>query len=109
MRLVADAVRGKSIGEARSKLEFVTKRAVSPIRKLLDSAVANAKNLGLEEKALRVKEIKVDSGKILYRRRPVAHGAAHPVRKRTSHVTLVLEAQDESNKGADKKIKQNNF
>lgn len=95
VRVVTDAIRGKSIKEAKNRLNFITKRATGPLLKLLNSAVANAKNLGLNEDGLKIKEIRVDSGKILYRRRPVAHGAAHPIRKRTSHVKIVLEANNE--------------
>lgn len=90
VRVVADAIRGKSVQEAKTRLNFITKRATGPLHKLLDSAIANAKNLGISEEGLKVKEIRVDGGKILYRRRPAAHGAAHPIRKRTSHVKLVL-------------------
>jgi large subunit ribosomal protein L22 len=90
VRVVADAVRGKKIEEAKNILKFLTKRATGPLHKLLDSATANAKDIGLDTKDLVVKSISVDGGKILYRRRPVAHGAAHPIRKRTSHVKLVL-------------------
>lgn len=90
VRLVADAIRGKKISEARKRLNVLVKRATAPLAKLLDSAVANAKNLGLEDKSLYVKSISVNEGKILYRRRPVAHGAAHPIRKRTSHIKIIL-------------------
>ncbi len=92
VRLVASAIRGKSVTEAKNRLSFITKRAVSPLHKLLNSAVSNAKNLGFDEKDLKVKTITVDGGQILYRRMPVAHGSAHPIRKRTSHITMVLSA-----------------
>lgn len=90
VRVVADSIRGKGVAEAKRRLNFLTKRATGPLQKLLLSAVANAKNLGLTEENLKVKSISVDVGKILYRRRPVAHGAAHPIRKRTSHIKIVL-------------------
>lgn len=90
VRVVADALRGKSVEEAKNKLSFIVKRAVSPLHKLLNSAIANAKNLGLDAKDLKVKAIMVDGGKILYRRRPAWHGMAHPIHKRTSHITIVL-------------------
>lgn len=89
-RLVADAIRGKSVVEAKHRLTLITKRAVSPLGKLLNSAIANAKNLGADEKSLFVKAIAVNQGSILYRRRPAAHGSAHPIHKRTSHVKIVL-------------------
>lgn len=96
VRVVANAIRNKSIKTAKERLSFITKRATGPLHKLLNSAISNAKNLGLETDNLFVKSITVDGGKILYRRRPVAHGAAHPIRKRTSHVKIVLSEQKNS-------------
>jgi large subunit ribosomal protein L22 len=93
VRVVADAVRGKSITDGRNILTFLTKRATGSLHKLLNSAVANAKNIGLDEKSLFIKTITVDKGQIMYRRRPVAHGAAHPIRKKTSHIKIVLETR----------------
>ena len=100
VRLVANLIKGKSVKEAKNRLDFTTKRTTGPLKKLLNSALANAKNLGLETGDLWIKSITVNAGKILHRRRPVAHGAAHPIHKRTSHVKLILEAND-------KKIKSN--
>ncbi len=97
VRLVATAIKGKSVAEAKNRLEFITKRAVTPLHKLLNSAIANAKNIGLDTDNLLVKSLTVDAGKILYRRMPVAHGAAHPIRKRTSHVKIVLLEQEAKN------------
>ena len=91
VRLVADAIRGKSIKEAKVRLDFITKRATGPLHKLLNSAIANAKSLGADAENLWVKAIAVNGGKILYRRRPVSHGSAHAIRKRTSHITVVLQ------------------
>ncbi len=90
VRLVASAIKGKPVAEAKSKLDFIVKRAASPLHKLLNSAIANAKNLGVSADNLSVKSITVDGGKILYRRRPAAHGRAHPIHKRTSHIKIVL-------------------
>jgi large subunit ribosomal protein L22 len=90
VRLVAHAIRGKSVSEAKRRLDFIIKRAASPLHKLLNSAIANAKSGGSEVQSLFVKSITVDGGKILYRRRPVSRGAAHPIHKRTSHVRIVL-------------------
>lgn len=89
VRVVANLVRGKSVGEAFDLLTFVPKRAGLPLKKLLSSAVDNAKNLSLNGNLI-VKEIKVDSGKILYRRLPMAHGRAFPMRKRTSKVSITV-------------------
>lgn len=90
VRLVASLIRGKTIVDAKAKLGFVTKRAVSPIHKLLNSAIANAKSMGVPTENLIVKSIGVDGGKILYRRRPVSHGSAHTIHKRTSNIKIVL-------------------
>src|SRR3989344_5840131 len=90
VRLVADTVRGKKIEEAITALSFIPKRSALPIQKLLASALANAKNLSLPIENLVVKEIKVDAGATLYRRRPRSKGMANPIRKRTTHVSVVL-------------------
>jgi large subunit ribosomal protein L22 len=93
VRLVADLVRGKKVEDANSLLSFVPKRAALPIQKLLASALANAKG-NADGKALSenliVKEIRVDGGPTLFRRRPRSRGMANPIRKRTSQVTIVL-------------------
>ncbi|TAL49326.1 50S ribosomal protein L22 [Patescibacteria group bacterium] len=93
VRLVADVVRGKRVEEALTSLLFIPKRAGAPIAKLIKSAVANAKTQNLDSKELLIKEIRVDGGDILYRNRPASRGRALPVRKRTSHVKLVLETK----------------
>ena len=90
VRVVANAIKGKSVKEAKNKLNFITKRATGPLQKLLNSAVANAKNIGANIDNLSIKSITVNAGKILYRRRPAAHGSAHPIHKRTSHVKIIL-------------------
>lgn len=90
VRLVADTVRGKSVAEALSILAFVPKRAALPLQKLLASAVANAQNLSVPTEKLIVKTMMVDGGAILYRRMPRSRGMANPIRKRTSHVKVIL-------------------
>ena len=90
MRLVANTVRGKKETEALVNLDFVAKKASLPIKNLIMSAVANAKNLDIPTENLIIKTIKVDSGSILYRRRPAARGSAHPIRKRTSRIFIEL-------------------
>lgn len=91
MRKVADAIRGKKIDAAFTQLNLITKRATSPLTKLLQSAVANAKNnFGLSTDNLTVREIRVDGGIVMKRSMPRARGSAYPIRKRTSHVVLVL-------------------
>ncbi len=106
VRLVASSLRGKSVNDALSTLRFTVKRASTPLDKLLKSAIANAKNAGVEKDNLFVKSISVDGGRILYRRMPVAHGAAHPIRKRTSHVKLVLGEKSKSPKVEAKNKKE---
>jgi len=86
VRVVADLVRGKKVEEALDILTFVPKRAGEPLKKLLASAYINA---GKAE-GLVVKEVRVDQGPTLYRRRPRSRGMANPIRKRTSHVVIVL-------------------
>lgn len=90
VRLVADTVRGKSIEEAIRTLSFIPKRSALPLQKLLASALANAKNLSLPTENLVIKEISVNAGATLYRRRPRSKGMANPIRKRTSRVSVTL-------------------
>ncbi len=94
VRVVANLVRGKSVQQALDTLTFTTKRSSQPLHKLLSSAIANAKNLSLSLDNLVVKEIKVDGGPILYRRRPRSRGMANPIRKRTSHINIVLAEKE---------------
>lgn len=100
VRVVADTVRGKSVAEALTLLSFVPKRAALPLQKLVASALANAKNLSIPTENLIVKEMRVDGGSILYRRQPRSRGMANPLRKRTSHVKVVLA------EGKPKKVKK---
>ena len=101
MRLVADQVRGESINQALAILKFSPKEASRKLEKLLLSAISNwqAKNeeKDLEKADLFVKEIKVDSGKMLKRLRPAPQGRAHRIRKRSNHVTLVIGANNLDN------------
>lgn len=92
VRLVADLVRGNDVHVARHSLQFSTKRASVPILKLLNSAVSNAKNLNadIQEDNLYIGTILVDEGPKLKRFRPVSRGRAHPIEKKTSHITIVL-------------------
>lgn len=91
VRVVADLVRGKRIADAVISMQFTEKRASLPIKKLIESAVANAKAQSLPTENLVVKTIEVNEGKTLYRRMPAARGSAHPIRKRTSQITVTLE------------------
>lgn len=91
VRLVADIIRGMEINKALSQLSFVNKKAVKPVKKLVESAIANAQhNYELDKNNLFIKEISVNEGRILYRWTPRALGRATPIRKRTSHINLIL-------------------
>ena len=99
MRLVADIIRGEDVDKALHILKFNPKEASSRLEKLLLSALANweAKNEGarIEESQLFVKEVTVDSGRMLKRIQPAPQGRAHRIRKRSNHVTLVLGSKTE--------------
>jgi len=90
VRGVANLVRGKKVEDAMTTLSFVPKRSAGPVQKLLASAIANAKNLSIPMENLIVKKISVDGGKILYRSLPMSRGRAFRIRKRTSHINIVL-------------------
>lgn len=90
VRLVAGAVKGKSVGEADAVLSYMTKRGASPIQKLIRSAVANAEVKGLNRDNLIVKKIEVNKGVVLKRHRPRSMGMANQILKRSSHVSVEL-------------------
>ena len=92
VKLVTDLIRGMKVEEAISQLSFINKAAKRPILKLLNSAIANAENnFDLRKDNLYIKEIRVDQGGILQRWQPRAHGRATPIRKRMSHISIVLD------------------
>jgi large subunit ribosomal protein L22 len=91
-RLVVDLVRGKDVSQAIKTLTFLNKKSALMVKKLVESAVANAdykKTIDLDK--LFVKTIWVDEGPVLKRFRPRAQGRASGVRKRTSHINVVLD------------------
>jgi large subunit ribosomal protein L22 len=90
VRLVADLIKGKDVAQAGVALDILAKRASTPIKKLLDSAVANAVNMGNNKEDLFVKEVRVDKGVVMKRMMPRAMGRGARINKRTSHVVLVL-------------------
>ncbi|HMV09673.1 MAG TPA: 50S ribosomal protein L22 [Cyclobacteriaceae bacterium] len=96
MRLVADLIRGVRVNQALNILKYEPKVGAEKIEKLLLSAISNwsAKNSEqkLEEADLFVKDIFVDGGRILKRLRPAPQGRAHRIRKRSNHVTLVVDS-----------------
>lgn len=90
VRLLADLVRGEAIEDAEKQLRFSVKDSRVVLLKLLKSAVSNAEGKKMKREALYVKRITVDGGAALKRWRPRAFGRAAPIRKRTSHITIVL-------------------
>lgn len=92
VRLVADLIRGKSVGEARAALEFLHKKSSPAVVKLLDSAIANARNGGASVDNLFVKKITVDKGAVMKRGRPFGRGRSGTLRKTMSIVYLELGA-----------------
>ena len=97
VRLVANMVKGMEGAEAERELEHRTRRAAGPLLKLMRSAMANARhNFQLSGRRLTVKSIRVDPGPTATRYRPRAFGRTAPLRRRTSHVTLILEAEGEA-------------
>jgi large subunit ribosomal protein L22 len=92
IRLVVDLIRGKDVNEAIQILTFVNKKSAPVVKKLIQSAVANAdqkKTIDLD--TLYVKHISVDQGPVLKRYLPRAMGRASEIRKKTSHINLVLD------------------
>jgi len=96
VRMVVDTVRGKSVSQALSILGFTRKKAALPVQKLLKSAVANAvENDGIGDvDTLVIDRIMVDEGPTLKRFMPRARGRATPIRKRTSHIRIILRERD---------------
>ena len=94
VRLVADAIRNKSVAQAFSALTLIKKRGAALLYKTLKSAIANAiNNAKLKQESLVIKSIEVDQGPFLKRYRPSTQGRQHPYKKRSSHIRIVLEAK----------------
>lgn len=102
MRLVADLIRGKKVAEARDILFFTSKGSAPVIRKALDSAVANAEHAAAENEGqvdtdeMIVKTIRVDEAETLKRFRAAARGRAAHIRKRSSHIEIIISDDKES-------------
>lgn len=90
VRLVTDLVKGKRVSDALAALSFLPKRAALPIKKLIESAVANAKQKGEDAENLMVKNITVDTAGMLVKFMPRAMGRAAPIRHRKSQVKVEL-------------------
>ncbi len=105
IRLVTNLIKRMPVEKALNQLQFINKLATGPVAKLIKSAVANAEhNFELEKDNLFIKELRVDEGPTLKRSMPRAHGRATPIRKRTSHINLILGEIKDS--GAKKVKKQ---
>ena len=90
-RLVADVVRGKDIDEALTTLRFMPKKGARILKKVIESAVANAdQNESIDIDTLYLKEIEINGGPMLKRFRPRAMGRASRIKKRTSHITVIV-------------------
>ncbi len=92
VRLVSDMVKGKKVADAVAALSFLPKRAALPIKKLIESAVANGVAKGEDKDALRVANIQVNSAGMIVRFMPRAMGRAAPIRRRRSNVIVTLTA-----------------
>ncbi|MBI3978761.1 MAG: 50S ribosomal protein L22 [Chloroflexi bacterium] len=92
LRLVADAVRGKRVGDALATLRFIPSPAARLVAKAVKSASANAENnFQMAPEALTITRIAADEGPTVKRFRPRAHGRVSPILKRTSHLTVVVD------------------
>lgn len=98
VRLVADLVRGEQVDKAVTRLQFVNKKASEVVSKVIRSAAANLRDRfedePLDNEELVVREIYVDEGPTLKRIQPAPMGRAHPIKKRTSHITVVVTKKD---------------
>lgn len=90
VRLVTNLVKGKSVTDALATLSFLPKRASEPVKKLIESAVANAKAQGQDPAKLKVQNITVDSAGMLVKYMPRAMGRAAPIRRRKSQIKVTL-------------------
>jgi len=104
VRLVVDLIRGKTVPQARAALQFLPKKSAPAISRLLNSAVANARNSGFTAENLFVKTIAVDKGAVMRRTRPFARGRAGAIRKEMSIVRIELGATQVTAKKTAKKV-----
>ncbi len=102
MRLVADMVRGMEVKKALDILHYSPKEASIKLEKLVMSAIANWQNknedIRIEDSNLYIKEVFVDSGRVLKRLRPAPQGRAHRIKKRSNHVTVYLDSRNKEEK-----------
>ena len=99
MRLLVDAIRGQQVEKALAFLEFHPQHSSTPLRKLVLSAISNwkQKNEGGDESGLVVKTIMVDGARTLKRMRPAPQGRGYRVRKRSNHVTVIVDTKTQNN------------
>jgi large subunit ribosomal protein L22 len=90
VRLLADLVRGKKVSVALATLKFADKRAAGPFAKVIESAMANAKQAGKDETKLKVAKVMVQKGVVAKRFMPRARGSASRINKRSSHIVVEL-------------------
>jgi len=97
VRLVVNLIRNMNAKEAVARLKLLRKEAAIPVKKVIESAIANAEhNFNLKRESLYIKKITADSGPTLKRWQPRAHGRATPIRKRSCHITVVLDERIEN-------------
>jgi large subunit ribosomal protein L22 len=106
VRLVAGLIKGKRVADANIQLSFLPKRASLPVLKLLNSAIANAKQAGVSSENLFISSVTVDKGIVMKRSMPRARGSASRINKRTSHVVLTLSEKAVSKPKAVKAKKE---
>ena len=101
MRLIADLIRGLDVEKALAELKLNPKEASGRMEKLLLSALANweSKNEGkrMDEVNLFISDVRVDGGRMLKRVQPAPQGRAHRIRKRSNHVTLIVDSRNKDN------------
>lgn len=107
VRLVADYVRGMNVRMALDKLKFTNHAAALDVSKVITSAAANLKDRFqdelIEDENLKIKTITVDEGPTLKRIQPAPQGRAHPIRKRSCHITVVVTAASKDNEQSEEK------
>ena len=108
VRLLAKSLKGQSVKKALANLDFIGRKASLPIKKLINSAVANAKkNDNRSEEGLYIKDIRIDKGIVMKRSMPRAQGRSTPIRHRTSHIKV--ELADSSIEPIKKVIRKKNI
>jgi len=107
VRLLAGFIRGKDVDKALAEVSYLPKRAALPMKKLIESAAANAKeNFNMEQKDLMVKDVTVDQGFTLKRYMPRAFGRASSINKRTSNISITLSVKEPQKEQKTKDKKQ---